>query len=174
VTAIAATESVFFCPSRRGPQQVTWRDAFDPPLTGGELARGLCDYAASNHENTGVIQRYEPVRMRHVKDGSSATFVLADKRLNRGRLGKPQEDDNEGFSAGWNSDTIRRSDKRPEQDFSSNSDLNGDNLFGSSHPGIFQAVFLDGSVHVLTYDLDLDVFQSMGGIRDGNAKRPRD
>jgi hypothetical protein len=52
--------------------------------------------------------------------------------------------------------------------------LNGDNLFGSSHPGIFQAVFLDGSVHVLTYDLDLDVFQSMGGIRDGNAKRPRD
>lgn len=170
ITAIGATESVFFCPTRRGPQQVTWRDAFDPPLAAGaELPRGLCDYAASNHDNTGVIQRYEPVRPRHVKDGLSATLLIADKRLNRAKLGQAQEDDNEGYTAGWNSDTIRRTDKRPQPDFFSSADLDGDNLFGSSHPGVFNAVYLDGSVHVLTYDLDLDTFRSAGHIRDGKV-----
>jgi prepilin-type N-terminal cleavage/methylation domain-containing protein len=174
VTAIAATESVFFCPTRRGPQQVTWRDAFDPPLTGTELARGLCDYAASNLDNTGVIQRYEAVRARHVKDGMSATLLIADKRLNRAKLGRAQEDDNEGYTAGWNSDTIRRTDKRPQPDFTSSADVDGDNLFGSSHPGVFNTVYLDGSVHVLSYDLDLDAFRSSGHIRDGNVATQRD
>src|SRR5262245_15994214 len=39
--AIGATNRVFFCPSRRGPQTVTTADHYQPPLTGNTITRGL-------------------------------------------------------------------------------------------------------------------------------------
>src|SRR5262245_3971536 len=46
VTAVATPNQVFFCPSRRPPQTVTYSDEYNPPLTGGPLVHALCDYAA--------------------------------------------------------------------------------------------------------------------------------
>ena len=46
--AVAAPVATMFCPSRRSPQTVTIEDKYDPPLTGGLVVHGLCDYAASN------------------------------------------------------------------------------------------------------------------------------
>ena len=72
-------------------------------------------------------------------------------------LGEPQDDDNEGYSVGWNEDTIRRTDHAPAPDHSETGD--GEKLFGSSHPGSINAVFVDGSVRGLSYDLDEKVFE---------------
>jgi prepilin-type processing-associated H-X9-DG protein len=167
LTAIATEQKVFFCPARRGPQSVTYPDQYMPPLTGGNITHALCDYAGSNWEATGVVQQHNPTRITDILDGTSNTVVVGDKRLNRTMLGKPQPDDNEGYTGGWDEDTIRRTDTPPEPDYSGQG--TGKWVFGSSHPGVFNMVFADGSVHSLSYTIETTVFANLGNISDGEA-----
>jgi prepilin-type N-terminal cleavage/methylation domain-containing protein/prepilin-type processing-associated H-X9-DG protein len=167
VVAVAALHKVFFCPSRRGPQTVTYPDGYAPPLTGGPLTHALCDYAGSNLQGTGVIRRFEPTRLADVTDGTSNTLVIADKRLNRAHLGQPQTDDNEGYTAGWDKDTIRRTDRPPAPDFAGAGD--GGLLFGSSHPGRINALFADGGVRPVSYSVSRTTFARLGDRSDGEV-----
>ena len=41
--------------------------------------------------------------------------------------------------------------------------------FGSVHPGGFNAVFADGSVHVISYEIDPMLFNYLGDRMDGQA-----
>lgn len=163
--AIGQANPVFFCPSRRGQQTVTMADAYVPPVTGGTLKHALCDYAASNRDGTGVIIRFAARRMAEITDGTSQTMLLGEKRMNLRGLGTAQTDDNEGYTAGWNSDTLRSTDKKPLPDFNGLGD--GDDRFGSSHPGVFLISLADGSVQNISYSIDDRVFQRLGQISDG-------
>lgn len=167
VDAIAAPQAVLFCPTRRPPQTVSLADKYDPPLTGGMLVHALCDYAASNRRQTGVVRHHRTVELREVTDGTSYTLVVAEKRMNVALLGEPQDDDNEGYTVGWNEDTIRRTDQGPAPDHMDEGD--GDKLFGSSHPGLLNAVFADGSVRSISMSVDDDLFERLGDIDDGEV-----
>ena len=57
-------------------------------------------------------------------------------------------------------------DDTPQPD-TTEEDATGDGLFGSSHPGLFQTVYCDGSVHVVTYAIDRLVWASLGNRSDG-------
>ena len=170
VVAIGTPHKVFFCASRRAPQTVTYPDDYEPPLTGGNLTHALCDYAASNLEGTGVVRPYTPIRLTDITDGTSNTLLAGDKRLNRARLGQRQTDDNEGYTAGFDEDTIRRTDKAPAPDFFGNG--SGKKLFGSSHTGIFNVALADGSVRSLSYSIDPIAFRYLGNINDGQVIDP--
>jgi prepilin-type processing-associated H-X9-DG protein len=146
---------------------VTYPDGYSPPLTGGLLSHALCDYAASNTEGTGVVRRVQPTRMADVTDGTSSTLLVADKRLNRAFLGQPQSDDNEGYTAGWDKDTMRRTARPPAPDFTGTGD--GNRLFGSSHPGRINAVFADASVQGVSYSVSTAVFRRLGDRSDGQV-----
>ena len=174
--AIAALIPTYFCPSRRGPQSVTYTSSgydLGGPLFGLELTHGLIDYAGSNLGGTGLMvqagsdRQAQPRRAADVTDGLSKTLAVAEKRLNLAHLGERQQDDNEGFTAGWDEDTVRRTDLAPDRDYSGSQD--GGELFGSSHPSSFNAVFADGSVRGLAYTIDPTVFQSLGDIKDGRS-----
>jgi prepilin-type N-terminal cleavage/methylation domain-containing protein len=165
--AIGTPLSIFFCPTRRSPQTVDHPDNYRPPLTGGQITHALCDYAASNREISGVVRRFEPATMSQVTDGASHTLIVADKRLNVARLGEWQDDDNEGYSSGWNEDTIRRTDQSPAPDHSRDGD--GDKLFGSSHPGIINAAMADGSVRTISFQIDKKTFRLLGDVADGES-----
>ena len=167
VTAIANAQSTFFCPTRRLPQTVHYPDAYMPAVTGSQLTHGLCDYAASNLEGTGVVRRMDPVQFAQIADGTSNTLLVAEKRLNIAFLGQPQADDNEGYTAGFDKDTIRLTTRPPAKDHSSPSD-DGDRRFGSSHPGSFNAVFADGSIHSLSYSIDNELFRLLGDKGDSS------
>jgi prepilin-type N-terminal cleavage/methylation domain-containing protein len=167
LVAVGTPHKVFFCPSRRAPQVVTYQDGYIPPLTGGPIAHALCDYAAANIEGTGVVRRLEPTRMADITDGTSNTLLVADKRLNRAFLGQPQHDDNEGYTAGWDKDTIRKTDAPPAPDFTGTGD--GDRLFGSSHVGRINAVFADGSQQSVSYSVSKTVFRRLGNRSDGEV-----
>lgn len=168
-SAVAARHPFYFCPSRRGPQSVTYADV--NYLDGLVLEHGLIDYAGSNMERTGVLVQAgtdvvrSPRRMREVRDGASKTMVVGEKRLNLALLGTPQADDNEGYTSGWDEDTVRATDIAPAADF--RGDGTGKDLFGSSHPQTFHVVLVDGSVHGLSYAIDSEVFRCLGNIADG-------
>jgi len=174
LVAVSTALPTFFCPSRRAPQTVMLADNCNPPVSGvaGTLVpRGLCDYAASNREQTGVVRRYTPVKIADITDGTSQTLLIAEKRLNRRYLGQPQDDDNEGYTVGWNEDTIRRTDEPPEPDHLALTG-DGEKLFGASHPGVFQAALADGSVRTISFTIERDVFKALGGKGDGEVISP--
>jgi prepilin-type N-terminal cleavage/methylation domain-containing protein/prepilin-type processing-associated H-X9-DG protein len=155
--AVAAVHKVFFCPARRGPQTVTYSGH----------THCLCDYAASDSENNGVVRRktVAPARMSTITDGTSNTIMVADKRLGRNNLGKAQSDDNEGYSVGWDWDTIRSSNYVPQMDGPTNTVAD----FGSSHVGGINAVFADGSVHMIPYGININIFRMLCNTSDGGV-----
>jgi prepilin-type N-terminal cleavage/methylation domain-containing protein/prepilin-type processing-associated H-X9-DG protein len=167
LVAMATPIKLFFCPSRRLPQTVTYSL---PGYLGGITAtHALCDYAASNLDNTGVVRQYQPTRIADIRDGTSNTCLIGDKRLNLILLGQPQADDNEGYTCGWNEDTVRLTSQRPQPDFIGDPSLHGGRLFGSSHPARFNMVFADGSVRAISYSVSQPTFKALGDIADGQV-----
>ncbi len=163
--AVSTPNSLFFCPSRRSPQRLTTPDTYVPEITGSEVEHALIDYAACDHDRQGVMQQVQPRRLVELRDGTSHTLLVGDKRLNLAMLGAAQPDDREGYTAGWCSDTIRTSTAIPLPDHSGTGD--GDERFGASHPGVLMMSFADGSVHALSYSLNAATFAQLGEIADG-------
>ncbi|HEV3258901.1 MAG TPA: DUF1559 domain-containing protein [Gemmataceae bacterium] len=102
-----------------------------------------------------------------VTDGLSNTLAVAEKRLALGSLNQAPADDNYGNTSGFDTDIIRMTSSAPAPD--TNTTGTGNDLFGSSHPGVVQGVFADGSVHRLGYGIDPQVFANLGAISDGTV-----
>jgi prepilin-type N-terminal cleavage/methylation domain-containing protein len=166
VVAIATPQPYYFCPSRRTQQTVTYPDEYTPPVTGTVVTHALCDYGGSNWENTGAVRRYTPTRIADITDGTSITILVSEKRLNLTTLGKPQPDDNEGYTCGWDEDTIRSTALPPARDFTG-PDWDQARRFGSSHLAGVQALFADGSVRTISYTIDAFTFSCLGNKSDG-------
>ncbi len=170
--AIGAAISTFFCPSRRPPQSPSAASWYNPP---GTYAHGMTDYAGSNHNNTGVVIQINnngtwanggPITTANITDGTSNTMVLGEKRMNIAALNSFQSDDNEGYTSGFDHDVMRYTDTGhdPRPDTKTG---DGQQRFGSSHPGGFMTVFADGAVHFISYDIDGPNFARMGQRNDG-------
>jgi prepilin-type N-terminal cleavage/methylation domain-containing protein/prepilin-type processing-associated H-X9-DG protein len=172
VVAIGTTNRLFFCPSRRPPQTVTYGDGYLPHLTGGKITHALCDYAASNKEGTGAVQQFNPLAIKDITDGTSNTLLIGDKRMNRALLGRKQPDDDQGYTDGFNNDVIRKTKLPPQPDFFGIGD--GGGLFGSSHSGVVNFVFADGSLHALSYSIPAKTFQLLGQKDDGQSIPAKD
>jgi prepilin-type N-terminal cleavage/methylation domain-containing protein len=165
LVAIGTKNPTFFCPTRRSPQSITYSD---PSYLGGLSAEhALCDYAGSNLEGTGVLRRGALVRLRDISDGASNTLLVGEKRLTTASLGQFQQDDNEGYTAGWDHDTIRRTDVPPAPDVQGKG--YGEDRFGSFHVGAFHVALADGSVRTISYSINATVFRALGGISDGQS-----
>ena len=198
IQAIATPIAAFFCPSRRRPQALPptgdWGYAHPISTSGQVYAHAPSDYAAgsedesyvinNNNTNTtisvsyglGIVRRMDatvanrltPVTMAEVRDGLSNTLCVGEKKVNVAFLGRYQSDDNEGYTDGWDWDTVRETEILPSPDV--NDPVNSshpDSVFGSSHPSGLNAVFADGSVHFITYSIDLNTWRFLGNRNDG-------
>ena len=164
--AMGTPNPLFFCPSRRSPQTVSF--SFPGFFNNNTITTALGDYGASNWELTGVVRQFLPVRIANIRDGTSNTLLISERRLNLAFLGSPQYDDDVGYASGWDNDTIRRTNIRPEPDYYASTG-DGENRFGSSHPARFNAVFADGSVRSIGYSIDPTTFGHIGNIADGHT-----
>jgi prepilin-type N-terminal cleavage/methylation domain-containing protein/prepilin-type processing-associated H-X9-DG protein len=171
LVAIATPNPIFFCPARREPQTITYEDQYTPSLVppGQLITHALMDYAASNLEGTGAVRQFYPLSISDITDGTSQTLLAGEKRLDLGWLGTNAPDDNEGYTCGFDHDSMRLTTRRPAPDPRESDNATGDNLFGSSHPDVFNVVFADGSVHTLSYQISRIVFSYLGNKSDGNA-----
>ncbi|MEM7315744.1 MAG: DUF1559 domain-containing protein, partial [Planctomycetota bacterium] len=120
----------------------------------------------------GVITRSyfdKPSKMGHVKDGTSKTIVISEKRLftNRYLLGDWHDDI--GWTDGWDPDIARFTGLIPAADADDQQSGTG-NLgfqFGSAHSAGINTVFADGHVTLISYGIEAETFNALGHRNDG-------
>jgi prepilin-type N-terminal cleavage/methylation domain-containing protein/prepilin-type processing-associated H-X9-DG protein len=169
-TAPQVPIKLYFCPSRRGPMI----------LRGGAYpGNAECDYSGSAWK--APIQTFfqaspTVVRITQISDGTSNTLAVAEKNLCLASLGSGLDgNDEQGYITGYDDDTVSfltvkdaqgNVQYQPARDLTGNCTA-GTGGFGSSHPGRFNALFADGSVHAVNYSISLLTLNAVCGINDG-------
>ncbi len=187
IQAISTPISIFFCPSRRRPEVVEAQCWYNHPNAGQRYGHAKNDYAAGSLDwettfaddkkvrvegGVGPVVYVNPDDPQHrrvctiadVRDGTSNTLLLSEKRMNLSKMGTMQANDNEGYTCGWNHDTVRHTNWDPRPDFQHPS--NYDDRFGSSHPGGLNVLLCDGSVRFVQYSVDLEQWKRLGHRQD--------
>ncbi|TWU22573.1 DUF1559 domain-containing protein [Bythopirellula polymerisocia] len=136
-------------------------------LQGSAGSRGGIQYVPARNVT-------QTISSAQISDGTSNTLMVSEKFVRPDLYEGDSSSDDRGWSDGWDPDTMRSTCWPPRQD--SLSGTTDDTLygpeadvvdFGSAHPGGINAVFADGSVHVITYDVDPFVFDYLGDREDG-------
>jgi prepilin-type N-terminal cleavage/methylation domain-containing protein/prepilin-type processing-associated H-X9-DG protein len=110
-------------------------------------------------------------RDKDITDGHSKTMVVSEKRVfsNRYELGDWHDDI--GWTDGWDPDIMRYTGFLPGSDVRQGAaGAPGSEIgyhFGAAHSSAINAVFADGRVTQVSYDVAAPVFNSMGDRRDG-------
>ena len=121
----------------------------------------MLDYAANagTHEagNDGVIQRSTepPISMADILDGPGSTVLFAEKRLNIRELGNAPGDTHGYATPGWTDafEAHRLGAQAPAADIDEAGNLAAFSEFGSSQPGVLNALFADGAVRTIRFSV---------------------
>ncbi|MBL8823635.1 MAG: DUF1559 domain-containing protein [Planctomycetia bacterium] len=92
------------------------------------------------------------IHVRDISDGLANTLLAADKRMNSNFYNQPQFGDTVGYCSGFIADTLRSGAEGPAKDFDIEYDAASDR-FGSSHLHGINALFCDGSVRTISYNI---------------------
>ena len=136
----------------------------------GKEYRGVITRITWWPDETGRYVFHSPparIKMRDITDGTSQTMVIGEKFIPPSRYKSGDWCDDCGWSDGWDPDTLRSSTFIPMMDKEGTS--NHCYRFGSAHPGVFNAVFADGSTQSLSYEIDPFVFNYLGNRQDGEV-----
>jgi prepilin-type N-terminal cleavage/methylation domain-containing protein len=175
---VAATPPMFYCPT------------LAPPMK-NEYANGMMHYGACGGSGVGNVydgilvpsRAFQGVKMTtsldNIPDGTSGTLLLGEKALNLVlvQTGKSDCNNDQGWVDNWDNDTVVYGGFIPLTDASIKTSYCGDqddgswsgSSFGSAHPIGFQVAFADGSVRLLSFDIDRQVLRWLSTIADGHA-----
>jgi prepilin-type processing-associated H-X9-DG protein len=153
------------------------KDGFGEPLT---LAEGATTFDWNKAEQLrlglnpdfrtklldGVVVYHRAVKLKQISDGLSNTYMLGEKALVIPHYedGKAPCDD-QSYYLGFDQDTNLSSFSLPIVD--SPFDIDVHFRFGSAHTTMFNMSFCDGSVHPISYDIDIAVHQALGSRNGG-------
>jgi prepilin-type processing-associated H-X9-DG protein len=122
-----------------------------------------------------------PTKVSKITDGTSKTIMIGEKYVRVDKYFEATPSDNTGWSDGWDPDVMRSTCVPPLNDGETIEKLTGLigeaiapayvwNL-GSAHQSAFNAVFADGSVHSISYEIDIYVLNALG-TRNGTSAGP--
>ncbi len=114
---------------------------------------------------TGISYLESEVPFARISDGTSNTYLAGEKYMNPDHYATGLSfADNEHWATGFNNDNYRSGITAPLQDTPG---LFLPESFGSSHPGIFQMILCDGSVHNVSYSIDPQLHKNLSNREDG-------
>lgn len=185
--------TIINCPSRREsrPYPASWTANFvglnaSPSPVAGRLDYGInCGDAANNEIDggpgslsgaktfgwgnlkiyTGVCYRRSMIKIGQIPDGTSKTYLVGEKYLNVTHYatgGDPA--DNETWCSGFNNDNFRNAAALPLKD---RVNLQDTMRWGSAHDTVWNAVFCDGHVDSMNFDISLLAHKAHANRRDG-------
>jgi prepilin-type N-terminal cleavage/methylation domain-containing protein/prepilin-type processing-associated H-X9-DG protein len=159
-----------FCPTRRSPTLKMYTQGND---NGWHAQMDYGGNGATGNNDGMLVEQVFPntafVTINRIPDGSSNTLMIGEKQLNTQNYSGSQScNDDQGWTDGWDNDTICFSSYGPPSQDSVNSPGCG-MPFGSAHGGAMQAVFADGSVHKISYSITSSVWTAICGTNDGQT-----
>lgn len=169
---------IYGCPSRGGPRYQQGRiladyasaTPADAPWSWDQFWYGQTWALPGPVQYHGMIVRSGNGRkgkFRDVTDGLSNTLLVGEKWL-RPRLYMAGDwHDDRGWTDGWDPDTVRYTGFPPHQDSESTGYGWEGYQFGGPHPGAMMALFGDGSVHAISFNINNTVFNYLGYKSDG-------
>ena len=175
INAIGAPVKTYFCPARSGVPRVISAASWYSAGPAGTYAHAMTDYCGSDLDNNGAIVYCDPnngpvISLQNIinNNGTSNTLLAGEKRLDIGSAtaGQMESNDNEGYCAGWDWDTMCYVSVQPAQD---QAGIGATGSFGGPHQAGFMAVFCDGSVRLIPYTIPLATLEMMG---NRNNKTP--
>ncbi|HMP07909.1 MAG TPA: DUF1559 domain-containing protein [Lacipirellulaceae bacterium] len=146
-----------------------WAHLADTRLIGVPPSPGL----------TGIVAIRSKTTLREISDGTSNTILAGEKFLRPQHYesgvglaadGKGNPGDNSAMYQGYDYDNVRLpgTNNLPLPDASPEAgDVQEQRCFGSPHAGGISVVMVDGSVQNISYDIDGQVWSSMGHRSDG-------
>jgi prepilin-type N-terminal cleavage/methylation domain-containing protein/prepilin-type processing-associated H-X9-DG protein len=177
--AVGTPIPIMFCPSRRPPQTVAYHDSgygtnYGTAITSVTVTHALCDYGGNIGTNgdNGAVRQLKLVRFGDITDGTSNTLCLGEKQMDLQNLGNAQSADNEGYTCGWDWDTVRHTDIAPAPD--ANGVGGGSNAFGGRHTGGTNCLMFDGSVRFVSYSIDINIWRAIGTRNGGEPNTNTD
>jgi prepilin-type N-terminal cleavage/methylation domain-containing protein/prepilin-type processing-associated H-X9-DG protein len=173
---------IYYCPSRRGPEEYNGQAKSDYAGNGGTRASsdGFDGPVIKSRGSKNSFQRGVVRIPSGIPDGVSATLLVGEKLVNRPTMGGTGSDysDNESWAGpGYGDADIMRgvlandlSWHTPVQDTWESSPADGGLYyrFGSAHMQRMNAVFCDGSVRSIRYTVNPEVFKA-ACVRFDNA-----
>lgn len=150
------------------------------PRDYGPLPSG---FPPPNSEYTGITYCGTAVKLRHITDGLSKTIALGERYVPQDRYeGLPEAwiADDWSMLVGFQDDTVRSTyyeGEGREPTHTPINDADGEDiaepiareLFGSAHSAGCLMSMCDGSVSLVEYDVEAEVFRQMGDRRDGGV-----
>lgn len=142
-------------------------------IDGGPAWGGTWPYPAPPAAPTlesGISFRCSKINIAAVVDGTAYTIAVGEKYLPRSQYATGGDAaDNECMYVGYDNDLFRSTNAvygLPHPDWEN---VPNQLVYGSAHPGGFQAVFCDGAVHMVSFTVEAQVYGSLGNRSDGNV-----
>ncbi|MGO8750959.1 MAG: DUF1559 domain-containing protein [Thermoguttaceae bacterium] len=163
-TIIATPTSTYLCPTRARQPVVSAVAETDYAGNGGTFGTWTSLTAPANSLDGPLTpSSASHVSFATITDGTSSTLLVAEKWLYPSYYNdRTNCIDNEGWTNGWDNDTICFSENgqgavAPQPDSQSGWDCGL--IFGSAHPSGFMGVLCDGSVRAIPYSINATVWK---------------
>lgn len=122
----------------------------------------------------GIAYQHSEINIAKITDGTSKTMMIGEKMMNSQYYENGQDfGDNEDMYQGSDIDSIRRTGNGQFQDDKFQRDtpmgviVSLPSGFGSVHTEGAYFVFCDGGVHLVSYDIDPQIYARLGNKSDG-------
>jgi len=137
----------------------------------GVIVRTPFDLGVTPPRSSKQLDCTQPIGFAHIVDGTSNTMMIGEKRLHPQLYDLGDWHDDQGWADGWDPDTIRFALYPFRRD---GDDPTLDNrqygfCLGSAHPNGMNAVFADGSVHAISFEIDRATLNRLAHRSDGVA-----
>jgi hypothetical protein len=158
----------------------------DPRIDNGKVHN---DWSASTFSAIPTFGRHSMIgpltahnTFASAKDGTSHTMMIAEKFVQPSQQGNNGGDDDQGIFINVEDDNTRNTGfwndpslgngvnswlANPSRDRDLPPGENSWGIFGSAHPAGINSVFGDGSVHMVKFGIDPQVFNALGNMDDG-------
>jgi prepilin-type N-terminal cleavage/methylation domain-containing protein/prepilin-type processing-associated H-X9-DG protein len=113
---------------------------------------------------TGIFFLRSAISLHHVTRGTTNTFMVGERYINPDHYHDGLDwGDNEAMYVGFDNDVNRVTLNPPRRDRPGSQDIRS---FGSAHTAGVNMLYCDGSVRLVAYDIDPDVFLEAGRRSD--------
>ncbi|MCC6493008.1 MAG: DUF1559 domain-containing protein [Pirellulales bacterium] len=166
-----------------GPDTLADAESYQWKFSGPIFSLKAAAYGSQASGSTGVIFQRSEVKLAEISDGLSNTYLLGEKNMNPDAYETCLTgNDDQSMYNGYDRDNMRTTYVYPPgfegkiaPQYPPEPDTPGAEFtwsFGGPHSGGWIALFCDGSVHFLPYEMDVIIHQRLGNRLDGEIAGP--